>query len=157
MKKISFDTGVQEFSVNGHALRFNPSDPNVYHRFFDAQHRIEQLGDEYIAKLSQGAAQAENTAVSSDGFSAEQSLGFLREIDQKVKEQLQYVFGGANDFDAIFDGVNLMAPNKAGHMVITDFFDAMEPIIREGFECYVESQKAGALQAAQQARAARGE
>lgn len=156
MKKIVFDTGVQEFSVNGHALCFNPSDPNVYQRFFEAQHRIAQLGDEYAAKLPQGAVQAENTAVSADGFSAEQSLGFLREIDRQVKAQLQYVFGGTNDFDAIFDGVNLLAPNRSGHMVVTDFFSAMEPIIRDGFARYAESQKSEALRAAQQARTARG-
>ena len=37
MKQLNIDTGVEEFSVNGHGvLRFNPADPNLYHRFFDA-------------------------------------------------------------------------------------------------------------------------
>ena len=37
MKKLNIDTGVEEFSVNGQGvLRFNPADPNLYHRFFAA-------------------------------------------------------------------------------------------------------------------------
>lgn len=157
MKKILFDSGVQEFDVNGHPLRFNPSDPNVYQRFFEARTRIERLGDEYTAKLPQGAAQAETAEVTTAGFSLEKSLDFMRDIDKQVKGQLQYVFGESNDFDAIFDGVNLMAPNLSGRMVITDFFAAIEPVIRDGFERYAKSQKAEALRAAKQAREARGE
>ena len=31
MEKLSFDTGIREYDVNGNGvLRFNPSDPNVY-------------------------------------------------------------------------------------------------------------------------------
>lgn len=31
---LNIDTGVEEFCINGHGvLRFNPSDPNLYHRF----------------------------------------------------------------------------------------------------------------------------
>ena len=37
MKKLNIDTGVEEFRVNGRGvLRFNPADPNLYHRFFAA-------------------------------------------------------------------------------------------------------------------------
>ena len=32
--ELNIDTGVEEFSVNGRGvLRFNPADPNLYHRF----------------------------------------------------------------------------------------------------------------------------
>lgn len=38
MKQLTIDTGVQEFEINGSGvLRFNPSDPNVYNRFFAAE------------------------------------------------------------------------------------------------------------------------
>ena len=35
MQELKIDTGVEEFRVNGRGvLRFNPADPNLYHRFF---------------------------------------------------------------------------------------------------------------------------
>ena len=35
--ELNIDTGVEEFRVNGRGvLRFNPADPNLYHRFFAA-------------------------------------------------------------------------------------------------------------------------
>ena len=38
MHKLLVDTGVEEFEVNGRGvLRFNPGDPNLYHRFFAAR------------------------------------------------------------------------------------------------------------------------
>ena len=45
MQNLTIDTGVQEFSVNGRGvLRFNPGDPNVYHRFFDAKRAAGPAG-----------------------------------------------------------------------------------------------------------------
>ena len=39
-QKLSIDTGVQEFEINGSGvLRFNPSDPNVYNRFMESNVR----------------------------------------------------------------------------------------------------------------------
>ena len=36
--ELNIDTGVEEFRVNGRGvLRFNPADPNLYHRFFAAR------------------------------------------------------------------------------------------------------------------------
>ena len=36
--ELNIDTGVEEFSVNGRGvLRFNPADPNLYHRFCGGQ------------------------------------------------------------------------------------------------------------------------
>ena len=37
MQTLTIDTGMQEYLINNRAvLRFNPSDPNLYHRFFAA-------------------------------------------------------------------------------------------------------------------------
>ena len=50
MQNLTIDTGVQEFSVNGRGvLRFNPGDPNVYHRFFAAKEPLAQLDEELTA------------------------------------------------------------------------------------------------------------
>lgn len=44
MKQLTIDTGVQEFEINGSGvLRFNPSDPNVYNRFFAAETTLTEL------------------------------------------------------------------------------------------------------------------
>ncbi len=38
---IVFDSGMKEYQVNGAGvLRMNPSDPNLYARFFDAQEKL---------------------------------------------------------------------------------------------------------------------
>ncbi len=45
MKQLTIDTGVQEFEINGSGvLRFNPSDPNVYNRFFAAENHPDRAG-----------------------------------------------------------------------------------------------------------------
>ena len=52
--ELNIDTGVEEFSVNGRGvLRFNPADPNLYHRFFAAGKTLEQYDAELTAALGQ--------------------------------------------------------------------------------------------------------
>lgn len=47
MKQLIIDTGIQEFEINGSGvLRFNPSDPNVYNRFFAAETTLTELDAE---------------------------------------------------------------------------------------------------------------
>ena len=52
MIKLNIDTGVEEFEINGGemagggVLRFNPSDPNVYNRFFEARDRLIEMDQE---------------------------------------------------------------------------------------------------------------
>ena len=44
MQTLQIDTGVEEFEVNGRGvLRFNPGDPNLYHRFFDLREQLAEL------------------------------------------------------------------------------------------------------------------
>ena len=65
MEKISFDSGIRQFQLNGKGiLRFNPSDPNLYERFTQAGEKIldieknllENAGEERPLKV---LAQAE--------------------------------------------------------------------------------------------------
>ena len=52
--ELNIDTGVEEFRVNGRGvLRFNPADPNLYHRFFAAGAEL----DSYDAALTKALAQ----------------------------------------------------------------------------------------------------
>ena len=53
MKTLNIDTGVEEFSVNGRGvLRFNPGDPNLYHRFFALGRDLAALDGELEQKLA---------------------------------------------------------------------------------------------------------
>ena len=50
-QKLSIDTGVQEFEINGSGvLRFNPSDPNVYNRFTEMLEKVQGVENELMAK-----------------------------------------------------------------------------------------------------------
>lgn len=145
MKKLNFDTGIQEFDVNGTGvLRFNPSDPNVYNRFFEAKTRIEQLAKEYTDKVPEAAG----TQLDEQGWPVEKSFAFMKEIDSKVKAELTAAFGAENDFDAIFNGINLFAGTKSGSMPLTNFLNAVMPIIESGAKTYSETQKNEALHTA---------
>lgn len=145
MKKLNFDTGIQEFDINGTGiLRFNPSDPNVYNRFFEAKDRIDKLSEEYTGKEKD----AEGVHLDEKGWPVEKQLAFMREIDTKIKDELSYVFGKENDFDAIFAGVNLLAATTHGALVITNFLTAILPVIENGAQKYAEAQKNEALRTA---------
>ena len=84
MQELKIDTGVEEFRVNGRGvLRFNPADPNLYHRFFAAGKTLQQ----YDAEL---------TAATEKSADAQAGLALLREYDGKIKALLQEIFGAEN-------------------------------------------------------------
>ena len=134
MKKISFDSGVQEFQINDNGvLRFNPSDPNVYRRFFEAKDHIGKYAEEYEKKAEEyekKLVEVENQQPD-ERSAAEIAFAEMAAIDKKVKAELTYVFGAENDFDKILGGVSLLAVTKTGY-VITNLFAALLPIIEQG-------------------------
>ena len=131
MQNIKFDSGVQEFQINGGGvLRFNPSDLNVYSRFMDAIEdirKVEQVMQEKIRGMS-----AAGTGV---GF-----LQLANEADKEVKKILQNVFGKQNDFDEIFCGANVLTVTGNGEMVLTNFLNALKPIIEDGARSFARAQ-----------------
>lgn len=135
MEKISFDTGVKEYEINGSAiLRFNPSDPNVYARFLDAIPRIQALGSEYLDQAKSGENQTSP---------AEICIKAMQEVDSKAKDILNEVFGCGNDFHKIFAGVNVVALRLDGKTrVIDGFFEAMRPIMEGGIKLLVDQENA---------------
>lgn len=148
MHKLLVDTGVEEFEVNGRGvLRFNPGDPNIYHRFFAAREELAALDEELVrrsAELPGGGREGE-------------SLELLAEYDRRVKELLNRVFGAPNDFDVILDGVNLAGVGANGRRVVENLLDALAPVLQEGAKRTVQATADDAVAAADAARAARGE
>lgn len=132
MEKIQFDSGVQEFMLGNGVLRFNPSDPNLYGRFLEAGEKIADIQNNLIRE-------AETT--DDNGYGAVQ---LLQSADRQMKALLNWVFGGDNDFNALLGGVNLLAMGKNGHRIVTNLFDALEPVLMLGAQAQVEQAVAAA-------------
>lgn len=131
MENLIFDNGVKEYSINGRAtLCFNPADPNVYARYVDS---VEKINEIEAGMRATGASLDENSP-----DYAKQSLDIMRDADAKVKAMLRETFGAKNDFDAIFDGVNVMGVAVNGKMVITNFMEMLAPILEDGAKRFVD-------------------
>lgn len=145
MEKIVFDSGIKEYEINNNGvLRFNPSDPNVYARFFDAAEQIQKIEQDLIAK---GESLKEN--------SGEVAIRMMQEADAKVKNILSEVFGDGNDFDKLLGGVNLLAVACNGERVITNLMQALLPVIEEGAKKCADQKVGDAVKKAKTNRAKR--
>ncbi len=146
MKKIRFDSGIQEFSINGSGiLRFHPGDPNVYARFLEAMDKIGEAVDCLTEQVQAKEEKTEGTEI----------VKLMAQADKQVKEILSWVFGGDNDFDRILGGVNLLAVADNGRQVITNLLEALEPVLVEGAERCAKEQTQMAVQKANARRETR--
>jgi len=118
MKKIKLDTGVTAVALGSGTLRFHPADPNLYVRFQEAVEKLQSVENELVAK----AADADGQTVAR----------LLSDADRQMKNLLDWVFGPGNDFDALLEGVNLLAVASNGERVVTNLFAALEPILVDG-------------------------
>lgn len=122
MEKLHFDSGIQSYRVGEGVLKFNPSDPNVYARFLEAAEKIQTV--------EQDLQQQAQSLVGEDAGSA--AVKLMEQADKKIKELLAWVFGSHNDFDEMLQGVNLLAVADNGERVITNFFEALQPVLVAG-------------------------
>ena len=112
MQNLTIDTGMQEYLINNRAvLRFNPSDPNLYHRFFAAAPKLDALDAELTEQLKALPAEP-------DDARAEWGLALLTDYDHRIKALLTEIFGGENDFDKVLEGVNLAGTGANGKRVV---------------------------------------
>ena len=124
MEKISFDSGIKAFKINGAGvLRFNPSDPNVYARFMEAGDKMQNV-EKNLAEEAKRIGEADGAAV----------VQLLNRADREIKHILGWVFGQENDFDRIVGGVNLLAVAENGQRVVTNLLNALEPVLVDGAE-----------------------
>jgi hypothetical protein len=122
MEKIKFDSGVQEFRINGSGvLRFNPGDPNVFARFMESAKKMEEL-EQRLSTEAKALEDADNAGM----------MALMQRTDKQIKELLGWVFGPANDFDVILGGVSLLAVADNGQRVIANLFDALRPVLEDG-------------------------
>lgn len=144
MQKLTIDTGVQEFELPGGVLRFNPSDPNVYHRFLEAIKTVETVEQTMVEKAKE--LKEDNGA---------EVLALLSQADKDTKAALMDAFGSSNDFDKLLEGVNLMAVATNGERVITNLLDQLRPIIEQGAKSFYSDKANAAVAQAKANRAAR--
>ena len=142
MEKISFDSGVRSYNINGAGvLRFNPGDPNVYARFLEAADKLE-AAEATLLESAKSCPEADGAAV----------VQLLQQADKQMKQILSWVFGQDNDFEKILGGVNLLAVADNGQRVITNLLSALEPILVEGAERCAREKVDAAVQKAAKRR-----
>lgn len=131
-RSLLFDDGLLRLDVNGNGLlTFNPSDFNVYQRFFGLLKELPELEKRYVSQVEQPTGEsAEDGSLELAG----RELDRAHELDREVKDRLGTVFGPGNDFDALLGGVNVMAMGNNGERVITNLLNALAPYIEEGAE-----------------------
>ena len=123
MEKLHFDSGMRSYRLgSGGILKFNPGDPNVYARFLEAAEKIRTVETDLQQQAQALTQEDAGTA----------AVLLMEQADKKIKELLSWVFGSHNDFDAILQGVNLLAVTDSGERVITNLFEALQPVLVEG-------------------------
>lgn len=130
MEKLNLDLGIRSYRLGDGVLRFNPADPNLYERFLQAAQNIAALEQELT---EQG------------DLSGEALIGLLGKLDKQVKQELNAVFGGENDFETCLRGINVLAVGSNGERIITNLFAALEPILTQGAKLCADSSAAKAL------------
>lgn len=144
MEKLLFDTGVKEYKLGvGGVLRFNPGDPNLYARFLEAAEKISQIEEDMIRSAKTEKCEDTGAAI----------LKLLQEADQKMKQTLNWVFGHENNFDKLLGGVNLLAVGANGKRVVSNLFDALQPILLEGAQSCAREKTQEAVKQAKARRA----
>lgn len=148
-KTLQFDDGLLRLDINGNGiLTFNPSDFNVYQRFFGLLKELPELEKRYAAEVEQPGSEDDSFAL------AGRELDRARELDREIKDKLGAAFGPGNDFDALLGGVNLMAVGNNGQRVITNLLNALAPYIEEGAKRHQQEAAEAALRSRAQRRAA---
>lgn len=144
MEKISFDSGIKSYKINGTGvLRFNPGDPNVYARFLEAADKLQDVENALVEEARK--------LPDADGAGVVQ---LLARADKEMKQVLGWVFGEENDFDKILGGVNLLAVADNGQRVVTNLLAALQPVLVEGAERCAREKVDSAVE---KAKARRGE
>ncbi len=119
------DIGVEEYRIAGAGvLRFHPGDPNLFARFLAAEKDIQALEKELAEEHQAGKP----------------VLQTMEAADAKIKEMLNRVFGGDNDFHQALGGVNLLAVGKDGRTLLSVLFEALEKILKEGADRFAKAQ-----------------
>ena len=150
-QKLIIDDGLVRLDINGNGvLKFNPSDFNVYERFYALTNELPEIEKKYAAEVE---ALPEGTEAEQAMALAGRELIRAKEIDTEVKAKLSAAFGSGNDFDKLLGGVNIMAFGSNGERIITNLLNALIPYIENGVKQHTTGEVASAKLNREQRRA----
>lgn len=151
-QKLFFDDGLVRLDINDNGvLKFNPSDFNVYERFYALLKELPEFEKKYANEVE---AVPEDTETEQAVELVGRELIRAKEIDAEVKAKLSAVFGAGNDFNQLLGGVSIMAIGTNGERIITNLLNALIPYIEEGVKKHTSDEVAAAKQNREQRRAA---
>lgn len=150
-QKLIFDDGLVRLDINGNGtLKFNPSDFNVYERFYALSAELPEIEKKYAAEVE---AIPEGAEAEQEKELVGRELARAKAIDAEVKAKLSAAFGEGNDFDQLLGGVNVMAFGSNGERIITNLLNALLPYIEDGIKKHTDSEVAAAKLNREQRRA----
>lgn len=136
MEKIIFDSGIRQYKLGEYGvLKFHPGDPNLYARFMEAVEKMKDIEQELAQQAKSPESEDSGTVV----------VKLLQDADTKMKQTLNWVFGHDTDFDKLLGGVNLLAVASNGERVVTNLFNALQPILLSGAQSCVKEQTKAAV------------
>lgn len=145
MEVLNLDLGIKEYQLTEKGvLRFNPSDPNLYDRFLNAESAIRDVERESAEKAKQAESSAEGMG--------EAAIRIMADADRKMKDILNGVYGHGNDFHAILEDVNLLAVGSNGNRIISNLMDVLTPIMESGAKSFAAGEIVVAKQNREQRR-----
>lgn len=148
-EKLFIDDGLVRLDINGNGvLKFNPSDFNVYERFYALTKELPEIEKKYAAEVESMPDETEAMAL------AGRELARAREIDKEVKDKLSAAFGSGNDFDKLLGGVNIMAFGSNGERIITNLLNALLPYVENGIKKHTDNEVTAAKLNRERRRAA---
>ena len=152
-QKLIFDDGLVRLDINGNGtLAFNPSDFNVYERFYALIKELPEIEKRYKAEIE--AAPEGSDTDTEDIELVGRELVRAKEIDKEIKAKLSAAFGAGNDFDKLLGSVNVMAFGSNGERIITNLLNALVPYIEDGVKKHTSGAAATAKLNREQRRAA---
>ena len=109
---IELDMGLREYRLGqGGVLYLNPTDPGLYARFLQAEEKLRGLFQE-----------------STTG----DFLESLQQLDGRIKELFNWVFGETNDLHGILRGVSLFSRGENGKFLLENLLEALGPVLTQG-------------------------
>lgn len=112
MRNLSLNTGIKEYMINNDenkVISVNTADINIASRAEQAQKNIEAIQAEYKNKTN--------------------TPQVLSELDLKIREQIDYIFG-SRIADVAFGNINCLSL-AGGQPIFQNFLDAILPEIKK--------------------------
>lgn len=125
---LSFDDGLTSFTINGdknRVIRFNPGDPNLLQRYYQAIKNIDtvkaKIGDDIILTPTGEAEETDDAGM---------VAAALKEVDNVIRENLNFMLD-ADVYDTIFGNQSPLCIVGKGEYLFEAVLNCIGPIIKD--------------------------